>query len=43
MRKGIGWADAHLLASVHLASSTLWSADQGLAKVAAALDVAFPD
>jgi len=41
MRKGIGWADAHLLASVHLASATLWSADEKLVKVAAALRVAF--
>jgi hypothetical protein len=42
MRQGIGWADAHLLASAHVAGARLWSADDRLAKVAAALDVAFP-
>ena len=41
MRRGIGWVDAHLLASALLASATLWSLDGDLASVAADLDVAF--
>jgi hypothetical protein len=35
-----GWADAHLLASVHLAGAALWTADDALVGVASALRVA---
>lgn len=41
MRRGIGWVDAHLLASALLSSAALWSLDRALAAVAADLDVAF--
>jgi predicted nucleic acid-binding protein len=35
--KGIGWVDAHLLASVALTGATLWTLDRALARAAAAL------
>ncbi len=38
---GIGYIDAHLLASVHLSSIKLWTHDQRLRKVAHRLGVAF--
>ena len=41
MRRGIGWVDAHLLASALVASALLWSADVALARVAADLNVGF--
>lgn len=42
MRRGIGWVDAHLLASSLTGEARLWSADVKLAKAAAELDVEFP-
>lgn len=42
-RKGIGWVDAHLLASALLADARLWSADRALISAARSLGVAFPD
>lgn len=41
MRRGIGWIDAHLLASALIASASLWSADAALSAVAADLNVGF--
>lgn len=41
-RRGIGWVDAHLLASTLTAPAVLWSADKALSTLAAELDVAFP-
>ena len=41
MRRGIGWVDAHLLASALLSSAALWSMDGKLAAAAAALEVDF--
>jgi predicted nucleic acid-binding protein len=43
IRKGIGWVDAHLLASALLAAARLWSADRALILAARSLGVAFPD
>ena len=40
-RRGIGWVDAHLLASALAFSAVLWSADKDLASAAAELDAAF--
>lgn len=41
---GIGWVDAHLLASARLTSgATLWTRDRRLARVAAALEVLAAD
>ena len=40
-RRGIGWVDAHLLASALAFSAVLWSADKDLASAAADLDAAF--
>jgi predicted nucleic acid-binding protein len=40
-RRGIGWVDAHLLASALASSALLWSADKDLAAAAAELDAAF--
>jgi predicted nucleic acid-binding protein len=43
-RRGIGWVDAHLLASALASSAMLWSADKDLAAAAKDLGVAFsPD
>lgn len=40
-RRGIGWVDAHLLASALVVSARLWSADVALATVATDLNVGF--
>jgi predicted nucleic acid-binding protein len=40
MGRGIGWVDAHLLASALTERSTLWTADTNLAGLAAELRVA---
>ncbi|MEO8358826.1 MAG: PIN domain-containing protein [Vicinamibacteria bacterium] len=39
--KGIGWVDAHLLASALVEGAFLWSADRALAMSARSLGVAF--
>jgi predicted nucleic acid-binding protein len=39
--KGLGWVDAHLLASALLEGVRLWSADDALADAARAVGVAF--
>jgi predicted nucleic acid-binding protein len=39
--RGIGWIDAHLLASALVAGSVLWTADARVAKVAAELGAAY--
>ena len=38
--RGVGWVDAHLLASAALASGTLWTHDKRLAAIAVELDLA---
>jgi predicted nucleic acid-binding protein len=38
--RGLGWVDAHLLASVVLSKSSLWTLDRALARAAAGLGVA---
>jgi predicted nucleic acid-binding protein len=38
---GIGWVDAHLLASATLVRTPLWTLDRPMASAARALDVAF--
>jgi predicted nucleic acid-binding protein len=40
-RRGIGWVDAHLLASALTSSAALWSTDTDLSAAAADLGVAF--
>lgn len=40
-RRGIGWIDAHLLASALASSAVLWSADKDLSSAAADLDAEF--
>lgn len=40
-RRGIGWVDAHLLASALASSAALWSADGPLTSAAADLGLAF--
>lgn len=40
--RGLGWIDAHLLASAVVAGSRLWTADKALAHAASALGVAYP-
>src|SRR5205085_10416675 len=40
--RGVGWIDAHLLASAIVAHSTLWTADRPLAAVADEIGVAWP-
>lgn len=40
MRRGIGWIDAHLIASALVSEAQLWSLDRRLAAVAADLGVA---
>jgi predicted nucleic acid-binding protein len=40
-RRGIGWVDAHLLASALASSAALWSADGRLASAAAELGAEF--
>jgi predicted nucleic acid-binding protein len=39
--RGIGWIDAHLLASAIVAHSTLWTADRSLTAVAQNIGVAY--
>jgi predicted nucleic acid-binding protein len=39
--RGIGWIDAHLLASALIAQMTLWTADSPLATIAAELGIAY--
>lgn len=39
--RGIGWVDAHLLASALVASVPLWTADERLAKLAGELGVGY--
>jgi predicted nucleic acid-binding protein len=39
--RGIGWIDAHLLASAIVAHSTLWTADRPLAAVAQDIGAAY--
>lgn len=39
-RRGIGWVDAHLLASTLLEHARLWTLDEPLARVAADLGIA---
>ena len=41
MRRGIGWVDAHLLASALTSSAVLWSIDAHLSTAAAHLSVNF--
>ena len=41
MRRGIGWVDAHLLASTFTSSAVLWSIDVDLRAAADALAVCF--
>jgi predicted nucleic acid-binding protein len=41
MRRGIGWVDAHLLASALVSSALLWTVDAALATVASDLKVTF--
>jgi hypothetical protein len=41
-RRGIGWVDAHLLASALTSSSTLWSFDSDLSTAASDLGVGRP-
>lgn len=38
--KGLGWIDAHLLASVFLSHTPIWTRDRRLAAVAKNLDIA---
>ena len=39
---GIGWVDAHLLASSMLANAPLWTEDAGLRRAAARLGILYP-
>jgi predicted nucleic acid-binding protein len=39
--RGIGWIDAHLLASALLADTSLWTADERLARLAGELRIAY--
>jgi predicted nucleic acid-binding protein len=39
--RGIGWIDAHLLASTLVASVTVWTADQQLARLANELGIEY--
>lgn len=40
-RRGVGWIDAHLLASAAVAEARVWTADLPLAKAAARLGLAY--
>ena len=40
-RRGIGWVDAHLLASALVSSSVLWTIDSALSGAAGDLDIRF--
>jgi predicted nucleic acid-binding protein len=39
--RGIGWIDAHLLASARLSDAPLWTFDRRLSRIAAALKLSF--
>ncbi|MEO8658983.1 MAG: PIN domain-containing protein [Bryobacteraceae bacterium] len=39
--RGIGWVDAHILASALVARVPLWTADEGLAKLASELGAGY--
>lgn len=39
MRKGLGWVDAHLLASALLSSTPIWTEDKELAEAARSLNI----
>lgn len=39
--KGIGWVDAHVLASATLSNVSVWTADKAMQRVAIALGVAY--
>lgn len=39
--RGIGWIDAHLLASARLSDAPLWTLDRRLSRIAAALKMSF--
>jgi predicted nucleic acid-binding protein len=39
--RGIGWIDAHLLASALVADTSLWTADEHLARLAGELGIAY--
>jgi hypothetical protein len=39
--RGIGWIDAHLLASARLSSAVLWTLGTRLLRIASALSLAF--
>ena len=39
--RGIGWIDAHLLASALVADASLWTADEHLARLAGELGIAY--
>jgi predicted nucleic acid-binding protein len=39
--RGIGWIDAHLLASALVADTWLWTADEHLARVAGELGIGY--
>ena len=42
--RGLGWIDAHLLASARLSGCSVWTLDKAMAAAAIELDVAFdPD
>ena len=41
MRRGIGWVDAHLIASALVSSAHLWTVDAALAAVASDVKVSF--
>jgi predicted nucleic acid-binding protein len=38
--RGVGWVDAHLLASALVADTSLWTADERLARLASELGIA---
>jgi predicted nucleic acid-binding protein len=42
VRRGIGWVDAHLLASALTSSAVLWSVDADLSAVATDLGICWP-
>ncbi len=39
--RGVGWIDAHLLASALVADTPLWTADESLARLAAQFGIAY--
>ncbi len=39
--RGLGWVDAHLLASARLSGCSLWTLDKSLAKAAGEINLAF--